>query len=153
LTARSATPKKTPEAAPISAPSCAVSRLIAGWEEESPEHACHEFEDDHRWGRVRVVSTVDRREREGEDDQAAGGEHHPGPLAGGDAPAGDRLGEDGEDHYAARHDRLDDRDGGECERDDVQQPGAGGDREPDDERSRVEQRADALPGVAVTHSR
>ena len=83
-------------------------------------------------------------ERDDEQYEAERGHAHADPLAHADLEAEDALGEDREHHDAGGEHGLDDRERGEGESRDVEQPGAGGDAHADREPLGGEQGPDGL---------
>ena len=102
-------------------------------DQDRADHEHRALEGDHAGERVGRVGAVRGGERDHEQQQAERGHGDADPLAHADLEAEDPLGHDGEDHDAGGEHGLDDRQRGEGERGDVEDPGAGGDGHADRE--------------------
>ena len=87
--------------------------------EEQPRLEC-----DHPGERVARVRSAGRRNGDREQRQAGADAANADPLAPADLESEDALGEHGEEHQPAGHDRLDQRQRRQRHRADVEQPGA-----------------------------
>ena len=106
------------------------------------------LEGDHARQRVAGVRAARGRQRDDEEEEAAGGHADADPLAGADLEAEQPLGHHGEDHDAGGEHRLDDRERGVGEGGDVEEPGAGGDGHADREPLRGEELLDRAQRMA-----
>ena len=142
LMATSLTPKSTPLAAPSITPWCSAGAPARGPMIRRPPTRKSPASKAIIAGRVEGgVRAVRGGQRDGEQDQARGGEAEPCPLAPADLEAEEAVGHHGDqDDPAGEHD-LDHRHRGHRQRGDVEAPGAGGHEHAEREPLRRVQRA------------